>query len=262
MVLLLIFLICFLASVIGAICGIGGGVIIKPVLDAFGIMDVATISFLSGCTVLSMSTYSVIKNKLSGESHVEQKIGLPLALGAAAGGLLGKFMFSFVSSLSPDKNKVGAVQAACLLIVTLGTLIYTIYKARIKTYHISNPVVCVCIGVFLGILSSFLGIGGGPINLVILFFFFSMTTKVAAENSLYVIFFSQLASLLSSLVTRSVPDFQVITLIFMVVGGIAGGAFGRKVNKKIEDKTVDKLFIGLMALIILINIYNIIKFVG
>ncbi len=208
-------------------------------------------------------------------------------------------MFSFVSSLSPDKNKVGAVQAACLLIVTLGTLIYTIYKARIKTYHISNPVVCVCIGVFLGILSSFLGIGGGPINLVILFFFFSMTTvvcvcigvflgilssflgigggpinlvilffffsmttKVAAENSLYVIFFSQLASLLSSLATRSVPDFQVITLIFMVVGGIAGGAFGRKVNKKIEDKTVDKLFIGLMVLIILINIYNIIKFVG
>ena len=63
MVLLLIFLICFSASVIGAICGIGGGVIIKPVLDAFGIMDVATISFLSGCTVLSMTTYSVIKNK-------------------------------------------------------------------------------------------------------------------------------------------------------------------------------------------------------
>ena len=26
----------FLASTVGAICGIGGGVIIKPVLDAFG----------------------------------------------------------------------------------------------------------------------------------------------------------------------------------------------------------------------------------
>lgn len=262
MVLLLIFLICFSASVIGAICGIGGGVIIKPVLDAFGIMDVATISFLSGCTVLSMTTYSVIKNKCSGESHVEQKTGLPLALGAAAGGLLGKSMFSHISSLSPDKNKVGAVQAACLLAVTLGTLIYTIYKARIKTCHISNPVACIGIGVFLGILSSFLGIGGGPINLVVLFFFFSMTTKVAAENSLYIIFFSQIASLLSSLVTKSVPDFQLITLVFMVVGGIAGGACGRKVNKKIDDKTVDKLFIGLMVLIIFINIYNIIKFVG
>ena len=26
----------FLASIVGAVCGIGGGVIIKPVLDAFG----------------------------------------------------------------------------------------------------------------------------------------------------------------------------------------------------------------------------------
>ena len=42
----------------------------------------------------------------------------------------------------------------------------------------------------LGILSSFLGIGGGPINLVVLFFFFSMDTKTAAQNSLYTILFS------------------------------------------------------------------------
>ena len=45
----------FGASVVGAICGIGGGVLIKPLLDAFGVLSVASISFLSGCTVLSMS---------------------------------------------------------------------------------------------------------------------------------------------------------------------------------------------------------------
>lgn len=256
----LLFLVCFFASAVGAICGIGGGVIIKPVLDAFGIMDVAAISFLSGCTVLSMTTYSVIKSKLSGESHIEQRTGLPLALGAAVGGLVGKWLFSFISALSPDKDKVGAIQAACLLIVTLGTLIYTICKDKIKTRQVTAAPVCVLIGVFLGILSSFLGIGGGPINLVVLFFFFSMTTKVAAENSLYIIFFSQIASLLSTLVTGSVPDFRIYYLILMVIGGIGGGIAGRAMNKKIEDKTVDKLFIGLMVVIICINIYNIYRF--
>lgn len=261
MLLVIFFLICFFASIIGAICGIGGGVIIKPVLDAFGIMDVATISFLSGCTVLSMSTYSVLKSKLGGNSHVDHQTGLPLALGAALGGLLGKWMFSFISSLSPDKNKVGAVQAACLMLVTIGTLIYTLYKERIKTYHVTNLIACVCIGIFLGILSSFLGIGGGPINLVVLFFFFSMTTKIAAENSLYIIFFSQIASFLSSIATKSVPNFEIVTLIFMVVGGIAGGIAGRFLNKKIQEKTVDKLFIGLMIVIIFINIYNIYQFI-
>ena len=94
---------------------------------SYGVLDVTAISFLSGCTVLSMTTYSVLKNKISGESHVTMKTGFPLAIGAAVGGLIGKWLFSYVKSLSSDPNKVGAVQALCLLIVTLGTLIYTIY---------------------------------------------------------------------------------------------------------------------------------------
>lgn len=262
MMYLLFFAVCFFASIIGAICGIGGGVIIKPVLDSFGVMDVAAVSFLSGCTVLSMTTYSVIKGKLSGESHVDGKIGVPLAIGAAAGGLLGKWLFSFVAALSPDKNRVGAVQAFCLILVTLGTLVYTIYKNKIKTYQITNLIVCVVIGLVLGVMSSFLGIGGGPINLVVLFFFFSMQTKTAAENSLYIIFFSQIASLVSTLVKGDVPSFEIGVLILMVIGGIAGGICGRSINKKIDEKTVDKLFIGLMVVIILINIYNVYRFLG
>lgn len=260
MIYLIFLVVCFGASIVGAICGIGGGVIIKPVLDSFGVLDVTAISFLSGCTVLSMTTYSVLKNKISGESHVSMKTGLPLAIGAAVGGLIGKWLFSYVKSLSSDPNKVGAVQALCLLIVTLGTLIYTIYKAKIKTYKVENVIVCVLIGVFLGIMSSFLGIGGGSINLVVLFFFFSMSTKIAAENSLYIIFFSQIASLVSTIVSGSVPDFQIGVLILMVAGGIAGGICGRAINKKIDEKTVDKLFIALMVLMIVINIYNIFKF--
>ena len=149
MIYFVFFIVCFGASVVGAICGIGGGVIIKPVLDSFGVLDVTVISFLSGCTVLSMTTYSVVKNKISGESHVSMKTGFPLAVGAAAGGLIGKWLFSYVKSLSSDPNKVGAVQALCLLIVTIGTLIYTIYKEKIKTYQVESAVVLILFGLFL-----------------------------------------------------------------------------------------------------------------
>ena len=67
-------LVAFLASVIGCICGIGGGVIIKPVLDAFGLYSVSTISFMSGCIVLSMTTYSVVKATLAKESVIEKGV--------------------------------------------------------------------------------------------------------------------------------------------------------------------------------------------
>lgn len=261
MVIFLTGCVCFFSSLIGTICGIGGGVIIKPVLDALGVMDVTVISFLSGCTVLSMTSYSVIRNKIGRESHVSPRQGIPLALGAAVGGLFGKQLFTVAAALSEDENQVGAVQAVCLLVVTLGAFIYTIYKEHVHTWKVENVPLCISIGMVLGIVSSFLGIGGGPINLVVLFYFFSMDTKTAAENSLYIIFFSQTASLLAAIITKNVPDFTVLLLLLMTLCGIGGGILGHRVNKKIPSGTVDKLFIGLMILIIFINIYNIYKFV-
>ena len=256
------FVVSFLASVAGAICGIGGGVIIKPAPDMLGLEDVAAISFLSGCTVLSMSCYSVTRSLAKGDSGVDLRVGTPLALGAALGGLAGKQLFELVRSLFADQGMVGAVQAACLGVITLGTLAYTLNKSRIPTHKISAQLACVAIGLGLGIMSSFLGIGGGPINLVVLYFFFSMDTKTAAANSLYIILFSQLASLITTLVTHTVPDFRWPVLAVMVAGGIGGGMAGRALNKRMDNKLVERLFIGLMGLIVLICGYNVWRGMG
>ena len=255
-------LVSFGASIVGAICGIGGGVIIKPTLDAFGVLSVAAISFLSGCTVLSMSCYSVVRSKLAGDSGVDMKTGTPLAIGAAVGGIVGKMMFQYLSGQFADQDMVGAVQAACLVVITIGTLLYTIKKEQIRTHKLTHVGVCLAIGLVLGIMSSFLGIGGGPINLVVLFYFFSMDTKTAAANSLYIILFSQITSLVQTCVTGTIPEMEISYLVCMIAGGILGGTIGSKVNKKISDAGVDKLFIFLMAVIVLINIYNALKFSG
>ncbi|MGP1612075.1 MAG: sulfite exporter TauE/SafE family protein [Catonella sp.] len=254
---ILFFVICFFASVIGAICGIGGGVIIKPLLDAFKILDVSQISFLSGCTVLSMSAYSVIRSKISKDRELKFAKIFPVAVGSAIGGVAGKWLFSFVKSISSNPNKVGAVQASCLLVVTLFTLLFTLFKNRIATKKIKNCGISFTVGLFLGLMSSFLGIGGGPINLVVLFYLFSMSTKEAVITSLYIIFISQLASLGALAFTNEIPDFSLGLLMIMSAGGILGGVVGRIVNKKIEEKMVEKLFIGLMVVIMGINLYNI-----
>ena len=248
-------LVSFFASVGGAICGIGGGVIIKPALDALNIASVSTISFLSGCTVLSMSCYSVGKALAAKGSLVDFKTGTPLALGGAVGGIVGKSLFSALTAMFSQQS-VGICQSLCLAALTLMTICYTLNQRRIHTHHITNPVVCVLVGLVLGILSSFLGIGGGPINLVVLYYFFSMSTKVAAQNSLYIILISQITSLGTTLLTGAVPPFQWSWLILMVVGGISGGMVGRKINKRIDDRQVERLFIGLMVIITLISLYN------
>lgn len=253
---ILFFVVSFLASIIGAICGIGGGVVIKPVLDLLKMGSVSTINFLSGCTVLAMSLYSVGKSFINHDSKVDVATGTPMAIGAAVGGVVGKQLFSMVRGLFADPELAGGVQAVCLGVITIGTLAYTVCKGRIRTHKMTSRLVCLAIGLLLGIMSSFLGIGGGPINLVVLYFLFSMDTKTAAANSLYIILFSQLASLITTLVTGSVPEFEWFALILMVAGGIGGGIVGRRLNKRLDNRAVDKLFIALMAVIIAICIFN------
>ena len=258
---LLFFAVCFLCSIIGSICGVGGGIIIKPVLDATGIMSVSAISFLSGCTVLAMSTVSVIR-KRDQKSLLDLKICLPLALGATAGGILGKAVFDIIKAAVHNENALGGIQAAILLVITIGSLIYTIKSSRIKGHYVENIFACVVIGLLLGAISSFLGIGGGPINLTVLSFFFSMDTKKAAANSLYIIMFSQIASLLQTLIIGSVPVFSIVTLVVIVVAGVLGGILGSSIHRRIHERSVNKLFIGFMAVVIVVNIYNLLKFNG
>ena len=253
-------IISLLASIAGAICGIGGGVIIKPTLDLFHLDSVATVSFLSGCTVLAMSCYSVTKAMRAGDSKVDLKIGTPLAIGAAIGGVAGKQMFSVISA--QFQETAGAVQAACLFLITLGTMVYTLCKARIRTRQVDSTVVCLIIGLLLGIMSSFLGIGGGPINLVVLGYFFSMETKTAAQNSLYIILFSQITNLLTTIAAGNVPEFEVLTLMLMVAGGIGGGMIGRFFSRRMDNRAVDKLFIGLMVVIMGISVWNTVRYSG
>ena len=119
---LVFFAVSILSSTAGSICGIGGGVIIKPVLDALGVMSVSSISFLSGCTVLAMSVVSVYKNLRSGTARMDLKIATSLAVGAAAGGVAGKAMFQSLKEAVGDENLVGMTQALVLIAITLATL--------------------------------------------------------------------------------------------------------------------------------------------
>lgn len=257
---ILFLLISFAASVIGAICGLGGGIIIKPVLDMLGLASVSAISFMSGCTVLSMSGYSVAKNLMSKENTIQLKTATPLAVGAVGGGIAGNALFHIVKAQFANADTVGAVQAACLTIITIGALLYTLFKSRVHTRQVKNTAVCVLIGLVLGVVSSFLGIGGGPINLVVLFYFFSMDTKAAVQNSLYIILFSQAANLIAAVVGGNIPPFPLPALCLMIAGGIGGGAVGRAVNKRLNEKQVNILFVSLMVFVICICCVNFFRF--
>lgn len=258
---IILILISFSASVIGSICGIGGGVIIKPVMDSFQIFSVSTVSFLSGCIVLSMAAYSVVCSRLSGSCSIDSKRSGWLGLGAAVGGIAGKQLFEIIAEFTAGSERIGAVQAAVLFAITFATIIYTLNKEKIRSKKTESPALCCLIGLGLGMMSVFLGIGGGPINLVVLYFFFSMDTKTAAQNSLYIILISQFVSLLATVASGEIPKIPLWLFVAMVCSGIFGGAVGRSISKQISAKNVNRLFIGLLCVIMLVCCYNFSQFI-
>lgn len=255
------FLICIAATTLGAISGIGGGVIIKPIMDAVSSMSVSTISFLSGCTVLAMSVVSVLRS-WGGNTKIDPKRGTLLAVGGAVGGIVGKWIFDLVKSAFGSDGLVGTIQSILMIALTLGVLIYVLNRTRIHTLNVRNFAACLSIGLALGIMSSFLGIGGGPINLAVLYYFFSMDTKTAALNSLYIILFSQISSLGITVVQGKVPEFDILVLAVMAVGGILGGFVGRAFSRKMTDGHVDTLFRCMLVLITAISCYNLYRYAG
>ncbi len=254
----------FLASIVGSMTGIGGGVLIKPILDLTGLMSVASISFLSGATVLSMSVYAVAKAYLNRDPEEESNLGtiVPLGLGAAIGGIIGKNIFDYFANTMPNPDGVGGLQSIVLGLVTLITLIYAIKEDSIRTHRVRNTLVIVIIGLLLGIISAFLGIGGGPINLMVLSFLFSMDITTAALSSLNVIMFSQIASIGNTILTNNVPTIPIPILILMVISGILGAAVGRKIEEKMSSRQIRSLYIFALIVIIVLNIINTYRFLG
>lgn len=250
----------FFACMIGTLSGMGGGIIIKPVLDATGQMPVMTVTFLSGVTVIMMTIWTLGKTILLRESVLRVHDTTFLAVSAAVGGLFGKQAFSMTAAHFTEPNKAGGVQATLLLIATIATFVYTVLKDHLPTKKISSVVAIVGVGLILGALGSFMGIGGGPFNVAVLYLFFSMETKTATQNSLLIVLFSQISSVLETIVHDGIPGFSPIVLVGMIIVGVLGAELGRKINKMVDEYQATQLFEATIILIMGISLYNIFRF--
>lgn len=242
----------FIATFLGASVGLGGGVIIKPVLDFIGAHDLTTISFLSTSAVFTMSVYSTIK-QIRNRVKFDAQMILLVAIGAILGGNLGSRLFSlFMNSLNPQW--VLFIQSFCLAGLLIAVLVNVNFSHQ--NYHVQNKILIFIIGMILGTISSFLGIGGGPINVAVFIFFFSCEMKVATVYSIATILFSQASKLLTIAFTTGFGIFDLSLLFYTLPMAILGGIVGTYVNHKANANTVTKIFNAAVFLIILLNIYN------
>lgn len=242
-----------IATFLGAFVGLGGGVIIKPMLDLFGLHPLEQITFFSSCGVFTMSLTATAKHLIN-KTPMDKKRILLVAMGSTVGGYLGNVLFRTALAHAASPEIVKMVQSVCLSLL----LVFVILSVNMKwkTYHMENPFVILFAGLVLGFFAAFLGVGGGPINVAAMTLLFSFTMKDAAVYSVAVIFFSQGANLLTALITSPVATYDLKMLFFVIPSAILGGLIGAKFNRKCKEKTIQTIFTVTVSAIVLLSLYN------
>lgn len=242
------------ATTLGAFVGLGGGVIIKPVLDFIGREPRMQVDFLSAAAVFTMSVVSTGKY-IKRRQKFDISIIIFIAAGSILGGYLGSAVMDYIGTLIAQQT-IRCIQAFTLAVLLTVVSIY-VGKSSFS-FEVKNKLAIFAVGLALGFMASFLGIGGGPINVAVLTLFFSMNVKDSAVYSVAIIFFSQLSKLITIFATAGFEPYahQWKTLVFILPAAVIGGFIGSSLNRKFDDKLIRKVFVSVMIMLIILNVYN------
>lgn len=248
------FIVIILANTVGAISGMGGGVIIKPVMDTLHFHPLAAISFYSSVAVFTMSIVSTLRQMKNG-LKLKIPIALFVSLGSVIGGVIGNTTFDELIKLLSDEKYVQIIQIILTLITLLFAFFYTKFGES-RSYNLSHPLWYVMVGLFLGFISTLLGIGGGPINVALLMLCFGIPIKEATVYSIITIFFSQAAKLVTIAQTTGFGGFDLAILFYVIPAAIIGGFVGALISGKVSADRVTQIYQVVILLVLLLNIWN------
>ena len=214
----------FIAGILGSIIGLGGGIIIVPVLTFLG---------FSPKLAVSNSLFAVFSNSVGStvayakQKRVEFSLGWKLGLMAVPGTILGAFISS---DLSSEIFKV----LFALVLISSASYIFLKRKIEEKSVDISRLLLVFSAGAsfFAGIISSLFGIGGGLIFVPLMVVALGISMKRAAPTSQFILMFASF----SGLIVHSMlghPDYYQALLLS--IGAFAGGILGARLSLEIKE---------------------------
>jgi uncharacterized protein len=243
--LLLLVFIGFLTGVVAGILGIGGGVLIVPILTFWQVSLVqATATSLVGVwlSAVSGSWQNWRKGQLTWRS----------ALGLAAFGMPTAWLGAWLGAKLPGRWI--AFGFAGLMLVTIELLTRKQQLQQTPRTPDLEPVALpppasqgiASIGLLGGLLSGLFGIGGGTIMVPLQMLYLSIPIKAAVRTSLGAIVLIAAVALMQHSLNGNVLWAPGICL---AIGGSAGAQLGTRLLPRISARWVNRLFRGLLLLL-------------
>lgn len=233
----------FAAGILGSMIGLGGGVIVVPVLTFLGFPPTVAASNSLFAT-LSNATASTIS--YSKQKRIDYSLGIKLGLLSVPGTVLGAVVSTDVA---PDIFKI------LFGFVLIASSAYIFLRKKIETREkiISKQMIVFAIGAsfFAGMISSFFGIGGGIIFVPLMVVGMGMAMKKAAPTSQMILLFASLSGVvIHSLLGH--PDFTQSG--FLAIGSFIGGLIGARLSIDIKERYL-QILVSVVILIVAAKLF-------
>ena len=223
------------AGIVGSMLGLGGGIIISPILTLSGLLpsQVASTSLLAVASTGASSTVSYsIKKKIS------YSIGIKVATFAVPFSVIGALISS---ALDPDEFKL------YFAILLISTSLYLLFRKSIREDRLdyenrgklfSNALLYVGSSA-AGLISSLFGIGGGIIFVPLLFAVKKLSMQQSVATSQLCILITSIAGILTHSVLFE-QDYLFAGAI--ALGALVGAQIGSFIAIKISERLLTILF--------------------
>ena len=261
-----------LVGFVSGLFGIGGGFLMAPVLVFMGIPPTVAVASQASHVVAS-STSGVIR--YSGMKAVDYRIGGIMAVGGALGALVGVELFRYLRLLG-QADLVVAVSYLIFLgsigsMMLYESLTQILHRVRGETpprkerrrpmwlyglpFRMRFPrsglyisaIPPFGLGVFAGILSAIMGVGGGFILVPAMLYVLRMRANVVVGTSLFQIIITTAVTTILQAGRNQTVDIVLSTILLL--GGVVGAQFGAKLSGRFRAEEM-RAALGLIVLLV------------
>lgn len=247
--------------------GVGGGFLMTPLLIFIGIPPAVAVATEANQIVAS-SVSGVLAHWRRG--NVDIKMGVLLLIGGVIGSTFGVWLFTFLKGLGQIDLVIKLSYVVFLGIIGGLMLVESINAIRskkkktAKRSHTHNwmhglpfkmrfrksrlyisAILPIAIGIFVGILSAIMGVGGGFVMVPAMIYLLGMPTAVVVGTSLFqIIFVTANVTILQSVSNQTV---DIVLALLLLIGGVIGAQFGARFGTRMQGEHLR----GLLALIVI-----------
>jgi uncharacterized membrane protein YfcA len=261
----------FLVGVLSGMFGVGGGFLTTPLLIFYGIPP--TVAVASATTQITGASVSGVMVHMR-RGGLDLKMGTVMIGGGLVGSLVGAAMFRLLQASGQIDVVIGLLYV--VILGWIGTIMLKdalvsigVVKRRERAeaqprhnrwvasfpyrwrFHSSglyiSPIAPLILGFIAGVMTVFLGIGGGFILVPAMIYLLGMPARIVIGTSLYMILvISAATTMVHAMTTRAV---DVVLAGLLLVGGVFGAQYGALLTLKIKP---DLMRLALAVIILLV----------